>query len=225
MNMAYKIGDFVEHVAVAGAVAAPVEPKCWFIRQCMPGKDARVIARLALLGISAWSPTIVRHIDRRTGKVAARPHLGKRVEKPFLPGLIFLPDFEVRNPGSSDVRDIGDYIRVAVSGCGRIARASDPDSIVLRDDYQFATMSPALMADLREIVSAENGARIGRGHRGPVKYKPGDKVYVVDGSSQLFAFEAEVKRGVDSRGRLKAFIAALMGGVSVDLSETQVEPA
>lgn len=225
--MIYTKGQFVAGVAVEPRRLDVPVPQSWYIRQCMPGQDARVIARLRLLEISAWSPTIVRFIDRRTGKVAAKPHLGKRVEKPFLPGLIFVPDFELANPQLRDreVRDLGDYVKVAVSGGGRIARASDVDPVVLRDEYQFATMSVDLMAQLRDIVNAENGARVGRGHRGPVKYKPGDKVYIVDGSSQLFAFEAEVKRGVDSKGRLKAFIAALMGGVSVDLSETQVEPA
>ncbi|WP_240536054.1 ABC transporter substrate-binding protein [Bradyrhizobium cosmicum] len=225
--MDYYKGQFVGFVQVQQArLEAPV-PRRWYLRQCMPGKDARVVLRLATLGVSAWSPTIVRYIDRRTRRVAAKPHLGRRIETPFLPGLIFVPDFELHNPATRDrsVKDLGDYMRLAISGGGRIARASDPDAVVLRDDYQFATLSVDLMAQLRDIVNAENGARIGRGHRGPVKYKPGDKIYIVDGSSQLFAFEAEVKRGVDSKGRLKAFIAALMGGVSVDLSETQVEPA
>lgn len=225
--MHYEVGEFVGFVALQGARLDMPVPQRWYIRQCMPGKDARVISRLRSLDISAWSPMFVRYIDRRTGKVAAKPHLGKRVEKPFLPGLIFVPDFELGNPlmRDRDVSDLGDYVRVPVSGHGRVARASDVDSVVLHDAYRFATLDVDLMAGLREIVNAENGARVGRGHRGPVKYKPGDKVYIVDGSSQLFAFEAEVKRGVDSKGRLKAFIAALMGGVSVDLSETQVEPA
>jgi transcription antitermination factor NusG len=227
MNMVYAKGQFVGCVAVERErLDAPV-PQRWYLRQCLPGKDARVMMRLSMLGVSAWSPTIVRHIDRRTGKVARKPHLGRRVATPFLPGLIFVPDFELRNPLMRDraVQDLGDYMRVAISGCGRIARASETDAVVLRDEYQFVTLSVEMMAQLRDIVNAENGARVGRGHRGPVKYKPGDRVYIVDGSSQLFAFEAVVKRGVDSKGRLKAFIAALMGGVSVDLSETQVEPA
>lgn len=224
--MQYDIGQFVGGAAVSARRLDVPVPRRWYLRQCMPGKDARVISRLRLLDISAWSPTIVRYIDRRTGKVAARPHLGKRVERPFLPGLIFVPDFELNNPlMRGDIRDFGDYMRVAVSGGSHVARASDVDAVVLRDEYQFATLSVDLMAQLRGIVDAENGARFGRGHRGPVRYRPGDKVYIVDGNSRLFSFEAEVKRGVDSKGRLKAFIAALMGGVSVDLSETQVEPA
>lgn len=224
--MVYAKGQFVGYVAPhAERLDVPV-PRLWFIRQCLPGKDARVVERLAMLDVSAWSPTIVRHIDRRTGKVAARPHLGKRVEKPFLPGLIFIPDFELNNVRlRNPVFDLGDYIKFPVSGHGRIARASAIDPVVLCDAYRFATMGVDAMAKLRDIVNSENGVRSGRGQRGPSRYKPGDRVYIADGSSQLFAFEAEVRRGVDSKGRLKAFIAALMGGVSVELSETQVEPA
>lgn len=224
--MVYAKGEFVGSVALdRGRLDVPV-PQRWYLRQCMPGTDARVITRLRLLDVCAWSPTVVRYIDRRTGKVAAKPHLGKKVEKPFLPGLIFIPDFELSNPlvRHGDVRDLGDYVKVAVSGCGRVARASNANGVVLRDDYRFATLDVDGMVHLRDIVNAENGTRVGRGQRGPVKYRPGDRVYIVDGRSQLFAFEAEVKRGVDSKGRLKAFIAALMGGVSVDLDETQVEP-
>lgn len=224
--MVYAKGQFVGYVAVhTQRVDVPV-PRLWFIRQCQPGKDARVIERLEMLDISAWSPTVVRYIDRRTGKVAARPHLGKRVEKPFLPGLIFIPDFELNNAQlRNPVADLGDYIKFPVSGHGRIARASEVDPVVLNDAYRFASMNVDAMANLRDIVNSENGARSGRGQRGLGKYKPGDRIYIADGSSQLFAFEAEVRRGVDSKGRLKAFIAALMGGVSVELSETQVEPA
>lgn len=226
MNMVYAKGQFVANVALQPKRLDVPVPRLWYVRQCSPGKDARVVERLAMLEVSAWSPTIVRYIDRRTGKVAARPHLGKRVEKPFLPGLIFIPDFELGNPQLRDpVADLTDYIRLPVSGGGRIARASAIDPVMLRDEYQFATMSVDEMAILRDIVNSENGARSGRGQRGPCRYKPGDRVYIADGSSQLFAFEAVVKRGVDSKGRLKAFIAALMGGVSVELSETQIEPA
>ncbi|HEX7883152.1 MAG TPA: transcription termination/antitermination NusG family protein, partial [Afipia sp.] len=215
------------YVTVAGARSEVPVPNRWYLRQCSPGCDARVIERLRMLDVSAWSPTIVRFIDRHTGKVAAKPHLGKRVEKPFLPGLIFIPDFELNNAVMRyGVPDLGEYLRVTVTGGGRVVERSDfIREIPLIDTYTFASMRVTDMTVLREIVNVENGIRFGRGRRGASKYKPGDKVYIVDGDSPLFAFAAEVKRGVDSRGRLNAFIASLMGGVSVTLSEAQVEPA
>lgn len=225
MNMHYEKGQFVGYVTVAGPRSEVPVPNRWYLRQCSPGCDARVIERLRMLDVSAWSPTIVRFIDRRTGKVAAKPHLGKRVEKPFLPRLIFIPDFELNSAAMRHgVPDLGEFLRVTVSGGGRVIERSDfMREVHLVDEYTFASMRVVDMAVLRDIVNDENGVRIGRGRRG--NYKPGDMIYIVDGDSPLFAFAAEVKRGIDSRGRLNAFIASLMGGVSVDLSETQVEPA
>lgn len=227
MNMQYVKGQHVGYVTVGLERSEVPIPQRWYLRQCSPGCDARVIERLRMLDVSAWSPTIVRFIDRRTGKVAAKPHLGKRVEKPFLPGLIFIPDFELNNAVlRHGVPDLGEFLRVTVSGGGRVVERSDwMREIRLIDEYIFASMRVTDMAVLRDIVNGENGSRIGRGRRGSSKYKPGDKICIVDGDSPLFAFAAEVKRGVDSKGRLNAFIAALMGGVSVTLSETQVEPA
>ncbi|MGY3527709.1 transcription termination/antitermination NusG family protein [Bradyrhizobium sp. USDA 4452] len=225
MNMHYVKGQIVDYVTVEDGRSEVPVPNRWYLRHCSPGCDARVIERLRMLDVSAWSPTVVRFIDRRTGKVAAKPHLGKRVEKPFLPGLIFIPDFELNNAVARyGVPDLGEFLKVTVSGGGRVVeRGGLMREVNLIDTYTFASMTVQDMAILRGIVSGENGQRIGRGSRG--KYKPGDKVYVSDGDSPLFAFAAEVQRGVDSKGRLKAFIAALMGGVSVILSETQVEPA
>lgn len=51
---------------------------------------------LGMRGISAYSLTVVRKIDRFTGDEAFRPHLRRTVIKPFLPGLIFVPDFRGR---------------------------------------------------------------------------------------------------------------------------------
>jgi hypothetical protein len=84
MTMTYRVGDFVGCVDLIDEerLALPV-PQRWFIAQCTPNRDQRVVKALQRRGVSAWSPTIARYLDRRTGKPAARPHLGRRVETPF----------------------------------------------------------------------------------------------------------------------------------------------
>jgi len=171
--------------------------------QLLPGRDRRVMAELSLRNVCAWSPLIERFIDRKSGRSVARPHLGRRVISPFLPGLIFVPDFELDHPALCDrtIGDLGDLLRVGEC---------------------VASLKVEHMAALRKIVNVVNGRRFGRGSRGLVKFKPGDKVYIADGPFRDFAAEVQ---SLDSRGRLKVFIAALMRGVSATLSETQVEPA
>jgi transcriptional antiterminator NusG len=202
MTMQYRKGDIVGHVAIGSAAAELPLPRRWFIQRCTPGRDARVVARLRLFHVSAWSPSIVRYVDRLTGKPARRPHLGKRVERPFLPGLIFIPDFELDRVELRNglVDDLFDLLRVGEC---------------------LAALTPAHMTTLHRIVEGENEQVAPRNGRGRRNLKRGDKVYIADGPFRDFAAQVE---SLDSKGRLKAFVSALMGGVSVTLDETQVEP-
>ncbi|MDE2468230.1 MAG: ABC transporter substrate-binding protein [Bradyrhizobium sp.] len=197
MNMIHRIGEIVGYVAVGGEQLSVPVPRRWFVRRCQPGRDRKVLSRMEKQGVCGWAPILVRYLDRKTGKPAFKPHLGRRTESPFLAGLIFVPDFEDRV-----VDELGDYLRF---------------------DERVASLSIDEMALLRDIINSENAKRNGRGKRGKNRLKVGDRAIVTSGPFADFA--AVIERDVDSRGRLRAFIAALMGGASIELTEAQLEPA
>lgn len=197
MNMHYEIGQFVGMVPAAEPVAVPVTPERWCMLSVTPGRDARVVRRLLDRGICAYSPTIVRYIDRRTKIESRKPHLGKRVERPFLAGMIFVPEFDARNPAIKRIDDVGEWLTI------------DED-----DGPRFASLAPADMAVVRDLVAAENAPF------GMRDYALQQMVQIVDGP--LAGFVGQVGR-LDSHSRLTVFVDALRGA-SVQLSETQVEP-
>lgn len=192
--MHYEIGQFVGYVPTAEPIAVPVTPDRWFMLSVTPGRDSRVVRRLLERGICAYSPVIVRYIDRRTKIESRKPHLGKRVERPFLAGMVFVPDFDVDNPGIKRVDDVGEWLTI--------------------DNGRFASLRPADMAVVRGIVAAENAPF------GVRDYALQQMVQIVDGP--LAGFVAQVRR-LDSHSRLTVFVDALRGA-SVQLSEAQVEP-
>jgi len=201
MTMQYRKGEIVGYVALGNSGPASVPlPQRWFIRRVTPGRDAKVMRALILRNVCAWSPTIFRTIDRSSGSEARRPHLGRRVVKPFLPGLIFVPDFEISSrfmQAQDAIGDLEDWLWIADA----------PASLSIDD-----------MAQLRRIVDALNTPRSQRQR----KLAIGDLVRVVDGP--LAYFVGRVER-LDSHGRLKVFVDALMRGASVTLDQAQVEPA
>nr|QDP27022.1 ABC transporter substrate-binding protein [Bradyrhizobium cosmicum]QDP27023.1 ABC transporter substrate-binding protein [Bradyrhizobium cosmicum] len=197
MNMHYEIGQFVGYETIAEPVAVPVMPARWFMLSVTPGRDARVVRRLLERGICAYSPTIVRYINRQTRIETRKSHLGKRVDRPFLAGMIFVPDFDARNPAIKRVDDVGEWV-----------------TIVEDDGPRFASLRPADMAVVRGLVAAENAPI------GVRAYALQQMVQIVDGP--LAGFVAQVGR-LDSHSRLTVFVDALRGA-SVQLSETQVEP-
>jgi hypothetical protein len=194
MNMHYEIGQFVGYETIADPVAVPVTPERWFMLGVTPGRDARVVRRLLDRGICAYSPIIVRYIDRRTKVESRKPHLGKRVERPFLAGMVFVPSFDAGNPLIKRVDDVGEWLTI--------------------DNGRFATLRPADMAVVRGIVAAQNAPF------GLRDYALQQMVQIVDGP--LAGFVAQVTR-LDSHSRLTVFVDALRGA-SVQLSEAQVEP-
>ncbi|MBW7967560.1 transcription termination/antitermination protein NusG [Bradyrhizobium sp. BR 10261] len=194
MNMHYEIGQFVGYEPIAEPVAVPIAPERWFMLSVTPGRDARVVRRLLDRGVCAYSPVIVRYVDRRTKIESRKPHLGKRVEKPFLAGMIFVPDFDVLNPEINRVDDIGDWLT--------------------KDEGRKASLKSTEMAIVRGIVHAMN-----RPH-GERDYAVKQLVQIVAGP--LAGFVGKVTR-LDSHSRLTVFVDA-MRGASVQLSEAQVEP-
>lgn len=195
--MHYEIGQFVGYESIAEPAAVPVAPEYWCMLSVTPGRDARVVRRLMDRGVCAYSPTIVRYIDRRTRVESRKPHLGKRVERPLLAGLVFVPDFDVRNPVIKRIDDVGEWLTIVEDGGPR-----------------FALLRAADMAVVRGVVAAENAPA------GLRAYALEQMVQIVDGP--LAGFVAQVKR-LDSHGRLTVFVDALRGA-SVQLSEAQVEP-
>lgn len=195
--MHYEIGQFVGCVPIAEPVAVPVAPARWCMLSVTPGRDARVVRRLLDRGICAYSPTIVRYVDRRTKIESRKPHLGKRVERPFLAGMIFVPEFDARNPAIKRIDDVGEWLTI------------DEDQ-----GPRFVSLTASDMAVVRGLMAAENAPF------GVRDYALQQMVQIVDGP--LAGFVAQVRR-LDSNKRLTVFVDA-MRGASVQLSETQVEP-
>ncbi|MET4091273.1 hypothetical protein [Bradyrhizobium sp. S3.5.5] len=165
--------------------------------------------------IVGWRDSFV---SRGTRALARRPHLGRRVEKPFLPGLIFLPEFEVRR--FNEIRSIPDV-----------------DSLVDFGKLR-SWLYPSEMQFVREIVVVENllpsrrkAALLQRFVRygfveaevaeEEVNLKVGREIRVADG---LFSgFVALIER-IDSSGRLSLYVRDGKRGVKVTgLTETQIE--
>ncbi|MBR0695964.1 transcription termination/antitermination protein NusG [Bradyrhizobium lablabi] len=198
MNMGYYKGQIVGYVPVdVEPIAVPAVPSRWYLWRITPGRDAKVMQAFARMNLSGYSPAIVRTIDRGRGGEVRKSHLGRLVTRAFLPGLLFVPDFEV------------DQSYLAI-------RAIDDVDDLLKVGEFIPTMSADEMRKLRLIVAALNVPRARR------KFAIGELVRIVDGP--MAQFVGKIER-LDSKGRLKVFIDAITRGVSVQISETQVEPA
>lgn len=188
----YVRGEVVGYVAAKGFRDQVPLPQRWYILQVQPGRDGKVIKAFNQRDITGYSPVIVRSIDRASGAEARRPHLGRQVIKPMLPGLVFVPDFDAGHQAIGSVDYIDDWLQLGP---------------------RLATLSPADMQIIRQIEAAYNM----RGR------KVGIAQFVRITSGQFADFVGQVER-LDSGGRLKVFIAALMSGASLIVDEAQVEP-
>lgn len=195
MNMHYEIGQFVGYVSAADRRLAVPLPQLWYILKVTPGRDGKVMQAFWQRNISAYRPTIVRTVDRRTGAEARRPHLGKTIIKAFLPGLIFLPDFELDN--LDEIESVDD-----VEGLLQVGPC-------------LARLKVEEMQVVRLLSQAYN---VPLGQR---KYALHQLVRITDGP--MAGLVGQIER-LDSNGRLKVFLDAVMRGVSADVAETQIEP-
>ncbi|MGX0963176.1 transcriptional antiterminator NusG [Bradyrhizobium japonicum] len=190
--MQHKIADFRNGAAARG-LAAP-EAKHWHLLDVYPGREQKVMRWFRYYGIDGWYPIEISYVRRGIGGPARKPHLGRRVFRPLVPGLIFVPDYE-RVPALPDVdgfHHVGDCL---------------------------ARMSVEDMARLRDIEAYLNTPRSERRHRG--KLSVGELVRVVDGP--FFDFVGRLER-LDSRGRLTVLIDAFKRSVSLQMDEMQIEP-
>lgn len=190
----HEIGQIVGHVAArCSRIEVPL-PVRWFILQAQAGRDAKVMKLLRQRDVCSYSPVITRVVDRRDGSDARKPHLGREIIKPMLPGLIFVADFDCTHEALTDERI--DY----VEGW-------------LRLGSRFASLSIEEMKLLRDIEAKFND----RGRRFAIEQLVRIK------SGRFAHFVGKVER-LDSGGRLKVFIDALMSGASLIVDEAQVEP-
>lgn len=192
--MQYRVGDIVGYVDRELEFAAVPMPRRWYLLRVRPNREAKVMQAFERRNISAYLPTEIRTIDRRDPRTQARkPHLGRRVVSPMLPGLVFVPDFELDNLDVTRVDDVQGYLQFGPA---------------------LGSLSIASFADLLAIEAL---LAVPRGQR---KFAVGDKVRFTEG---LFAdFLGRVDR-LDSKGRLRVFLDAVERGVTVIATETQVE--
>lgn len=183
------------HIQLEAIPAVPV-PSCWYLLDVYPGRERDVMRFFGYYGMTGWYPVEISFVKRSDGAPARKPHLGRRMVKPLVPGLIFVADVD------ADERMLS---IPCVDGFHRIGP-------------NMARLSEADMATLRDIEAYLNAPRVGRGKRGPLHV--GDSVRIVEGP---FAdFVGRIDR-LDSRGRLKVFIDAVTRGASVTIDEAQVE--
>ncbi|MCD9294943.1 hypothetical protein LUI11_15375 [Bradyrhizobium diazoefficiens] len=216
--MVYKIGDFVEYVTTKEHQAVPAIPQSWRVLQVMPGRDAKVIKAFGERCISGWSPTVVHFIQRGTSSHARKPHLGRRIEKPFLPGLIFLPEFELDRLG--EIRSIPDVDNLLEFGKLR-SWLNATEMQLIRDIVAIENMLPSrrkwALAQLYLKYSFVGAKKV----EDEATIRVGRHVRVADG---LFTgFRALIER-IDSSGRLSVYVENGKRGVKVNgLTETQIE--
>ncbi|BAR61784.1 transcription termination/antitermination protein NusG [Bradyrhizobium diazoefficiens] len=192
MNMQSRIADFRNGVAARGLTAPEVMH--WHLLDVYPGREQKVMRWFRYYGIDGYYPIEISFVRRGVGGSARRPHLGRRVVRPLVPGLIFVPNYE-RVPVLPDV--VGFH---HVGDC--LARLSVGD-----------------MATLRDIEAYLNTPRSERRHRG--KLSIGEMVRVVDGP--FAEFIGRIER-LDSKGRLTVLIDAFKRSVSLQMNEMQIEP-
>ncbi|MFK4622550.1 transcription termination/antitermination protein NusG [Bradyrhizobium diazoefficiens] len=197
--MQYIKGQIVAYVPVSlDAISVPVHPERWYPLCVTPGRDGKVIKAFEERGFSGWSPMVISFVNRATGDAARRPHLGKRVVKPFLPGLILLPDFELVN-------------------LGRIRSLPDVDNLLNTGGLR-SWLNRAEIAVLRDIVAAES---LAPSQRKRAQLKISQRVQIAAG---LFVGFNALIEAIDSKGRLKLYVEDGRRGVTVSgLTETQVE--
>lgn len=218
MNMHYEKGQFVGYVGIRQHQAVPATPETWRVLQVAPGRDAKVIKAFAERCISGWSPTVVSAVRRGNGQPARRPHLGRLISKPFLPGLIFLPDFELQRLG--EIRSIPDVDNLLEFGKLR-SWLNATEMQLLRDIVAIENMLPSrrkwalvqlyLKYGFISVAEAED----------ETKLKIGRRIRVADG---LFSGLMALIERIDSNGRLSVYVEDGKHGVKVSgLTEAQIE--
>jgi transcriptional antiterminator NusG len=199
MNMLYKIGDHVGYVSVdCDFASVPADPDRWYPLCIFSGCDAKVMKAFAERGFNGWSPTVTSFASRTTGRAARKPHLGRRIVRPFLPGWILLPDFELPK-------------------LGLIRNIPGVDDL-LRMDWCRPYFNRAEIAILRDIVAAES---LPPSQRKRAQVEIGQRVRIAEGA--FSGFNALIE-AVDSKGRLNVYVEAGERGVKVsNLTDTQIE--
>ncbi|MCA1381285.1 transcription termination/antitermination NusG family protein [Bradyrhizobium sp. BRP23] len=191
MNMQLQRGELL--------AAEPV-PSCWYLLDVYPGRERDVMRWFGYYGLSGWYPLEITYVKRHGGGPARKPHLGRRVVKPLVPGLIFIPYECLNDAIAARMLSIPH-----VDGFHRIGEC-------------MARLSAADMAKLRDIEAYLNTPRSERRQRG--KLSIGEMVRVVDGPFASFVGRLE---RLDSKGRLTILLDAFKRGVSVRMDDTQVE--
>ncbi|GIQ73208.1 transcription termination/antitermination protein NusG [Bradyrhizobium sp. RD5-C2] len=199
MNMQYRKGQIVGYVSVSDEFGAvPAAPASWHLLRVAPGRDARVMRTFDDRGVSGWSLTVTSVVNRASGRDARRPHLGRKVVRPFLPGLIFLPDFELRRIDQiRAIDDVDNLLQIGTLRCW---------------------LKPEEMQLMRDIAACEG---LPPSQRKQARLVINQRIAIVDG---LFAgFRALIER-IDSNGRLTVYVEDGKRGVKVSgLTETQIE--
>ncbi|WP_262048644.1 transcription termination/antitermination protein NusG [Bradyrhizobium sp. Bra78] len=178
-------------------VVVETDVKHWHLLNVYPGREAKVMRWFRYSGLQGWYPIEISYIRRGLGGPARKPHLGRKVVRPLVPGLIFVPDTE-----TSEV----------------MTTFPDVDGFHMVGDC-LGRMPACDMARLRDIEAYLNTPRSERGHRGRLTI--GELVKVVDGP--FAEFIGKVTR-LDSRGRLTVDIDAFKRSVSLQMDDTQIEP-
>lgn len=149
----YRIGQVVGYAPSRGFRDQVPLPQRWYIRQVQHGRDAKVIKEFAKRDVCGYSPTIVRFTSRRDGEEARKPHVGRKIETPLLPGLIFIPDFDVDNEALGRIDYVEEWLRFG----DRFARLKHPDMLDLRRVAAWYNLPRGQRYRMRDQVRITSG--------------------------------------------------------------------
>jgi transcriptional antiterminator NusG len=194
----WKKGAFVDMVDLSrgGPVEAPI-PQRWYVLRTHPGREFKVMRMFNRRNISGWLPLIT------TMQLVTRWHRGyetnhkRNITSPLIPGIIIIPDFELKSDRWRDVDGTIDVLRMG------------PD---------IPCLTPALMRDLRNIEAIGNAPKSKRDRM----FEIGQLVRVLNGPFKDFS--ARVER-FDSKGRLSVGVEIFGRVTPIEVSECDIGPA
>lgn len=185
------IGDYIETVDPVPAFV-PL-PQWWFVLRLRPNRENKVEGAFTREGISYFLPRFSKNcrIPAGTNRVMM---VARRV--PLFPGLVFIPDFEVRRRRVNDVVGVVSYLRFG---------------------EKIARLSPKFMSEVERMVNEANRPI----SKVKAEFRAGQALRVTSGPFE--GWRGRFAR-LDGKGRIRVLLKAVKREIEAIVAEDQVEP-
>ncbi len=193
VRAAFEIGQIVDYLST-DPIAVPL-PKCWYILRTAPNREFKVMKRFDQLGISGYLPTLTSRREFHKCRAGYNWIERRNVTSALITGAILVPDFEIDSPALKSVDGLFGVLRFG--------------------DF-VPTLSPKLMADLRNIAAIGNTPKSKRARH----FQIGQLVRVVSGPFREFCGRVE---RFDSVGRLSIGLEIFERITPTELEEGEIE--